>query len=268
MSTSNPFYSPKTALITGTSSGIGLELAHLFARDGYRLVLLARNRNTLRQIADDLQARYSVTVRIAPKDLAHPATPTELYQELQEAGVVLDVLVNNAGFGLSGAFQTTDWNMENEMIQVNMVAATHLTKLFLPQIRAREGKIMNVASTAAFQPGPFMSVYYASKAYLLSFSEALAEELEGSGVTVTCLCPGPVKTNFQRRAYLEGTAMVNSPLLVDVREVARLGYEGMMRGKRLVIPGWKNRAGVELLRISPRAVVTKVVRRLQEKKNG
>lgn len=268
MSTSNPFYSPKTALITGASSGIGLELAHLFARDGYRLVLLARNRNTLRQIGDDLQARYSVTVRIAPKDLAHPATPTELYQELQEAGVVLDVLVNNAGFGLSGAFQTTDWNMENEMMQVNMVAATHLTKLFLPQIRAREGKIMNVASTAAFQPGPFMSVYYASKAYLLSFSEALAEELEGSGVTVTCLCPGPVKTNFQRRAYLEGTAMVNSPLLVDVREVARLGYEGMMRGKRLVIPGWKNRAGVELLRISPRAVVTKVVRRLQEKKNG
>ena len=268
MSTSNPFYSPKTAFITGASSGIGLELAHLFARDGYRLVLLARNRNTLRQIGDDLQARYSVTVRIAPKDLAHPATPTELYQELQEAGVVLDVLVNNAGFGLSGAFQTTDWNMENEMMQVNMVAATHLTKLFLPQIRAREGKIMNVASTAAFQPGPFMSVYYASKAYLLSFSEALAEELEGSGVTVTCLCPGPVKTNFQRRAYLEGSAMVNSLLLVDVRDVARLGYEGMMRGKRLVIPGWKNRAGVELLRISPRAVVTKVVRRLQEKKNG
>ena len=268
MSTSNPFYSPKTALITGASSGIGLELAHLFARDGYRLVLLARNRNTLRQIGDDLQARYSVTVRIAPKDLAHPATPTELYQELQEAGVVLDVLVNNAGFGLSGAFQSTDWSVENEMMQVNIVAATHLTKLFLPQIRAREGKIMNVASTAAFQPGPFMSVYYASKAYLLSFSEALAEELEGSGVTVTCLCPGPVKTNFQRRAYLEGTAMVNSPLLVDVREVALVGYEGMMRGKRLVIPGWKNRAGVELLRLSPRAVVTKVVRRLQEKKNG
>jgi short-subunit dehydrogenase len=268
VSTSNPFYSPKTALITGASSGIGLELAHLFARDGYRLVLLARNRNTLRQIGDDLQARYSVTVRIAPKDLAHPATPSELYQELQEAGVILDVLVNNAGFGLSGAFQATDWTLEAEMMQVNMVAATHLTKLFLPQIRAREGKIMNVASTAAFQPGPFMSVYYASKAYVLSFSEALAEELEGSGVTVTCLCPGPVKTNFQRRAYLQGTAMVNSPLLVDVREVARLGYEGMMRGKRLVIPGWKNRAGVELLRISPRAVVTKVVRRLQEKKNG
>jgi len=268
VSTSNPFYSPNTALITGASSGIGLELAHLFARDGYRLVLLARNRNTLRQIGDDLQARYSVTVRIAPKDLAHPATPAELYQELQEAGIVLDVLVNNAGFGLAGAFQGTDWNKEAEMMQVNMVAVTHLTKLFLPQIRAREGKILNVASTAAFQPGPFMSVYYASKAYLLSFSEALAEEMEGTGVSVTCLCPGPVKTNFQRRAYLEGTPMVNSPLMVDVREVARLGYEGMKQGKRIVIPGWKNLVGVEMLRISPRRIVTRVVRKLQEKKYG
>jgi len=268
VSTGNPFFAPKTALVTGASSGIGLELAHLFARDGYRLVLLARNRNTLRQLGDDLQSRYSITVRIAPKDLAHPATPPELYQELQEAGIVLDVLVNNAGFGGAGAFVSTDWNQEAEMMQVNMVALTHLTKLFLPQIRAREGKIMNVASTAAFQPGPFMAVYYASKAYVLSFTEALAEELSGTRVTATCLCPGPVKTNFQRRAYLEGTAMINSPLLVDVREVARVGYEGMKQGKRLVIPGWKNRVGVEMLRISPRAVVTKVVRKLQEKKNG
>jgi short-subunit dehydrogenase len=267
VSTTAPFYAPRTALITGASSGIGLELAHLFARDGFRLVLLARNRNTLRQIGDDLQNRYSVTVRIEPKDLAHPSSPAELYQELQETGVLLDVLVNNAGFGLAGPFQQTDWAREAEMMQVNIVAATQLTKLFLPQIRAREGKILNVASTAAFQPGPFMSVYYASKAYLLSFSEALAEELEGTGVTVTCLCPGPVKTNFQRRAYLEGTGMMNSPMMVDVREVARAGYEGMKRGRRIVIPGWKNRVGVEMLRISPRRTVTKVVRKAQEKKN-
>ena len=267
MSTSAPFHAPRTALITGASSGIGLELAHLFARDGYRLVLLARNRNTLRQIGDDLQARYSTTVRIAPKDLAHPASPDELYQELQEAGVLLDVLVNNAGFGLAGAFTQTSWAHEAEMLQVNVVAATHLTKLFLPQIRARQGKVLNVASTAAFQPGPFMAVYYATKAYLLSFSEALAEELEGSGVSVTCLCPGPVKTNFQKRAYMEGTRMMNSPLMVDVQEVARMGYEGMNRGKRIVIPGWKNQVGVQLLRISPRTAVTKVVRKIQEKKN-
>jgi short-subunit dehydrogenase len=268
VSTSNPFFAPKTALITGASSGIGLELAHLFARDGYRLVLVARNRSTLRQLGDDLQSRYSITVRIEPKDLAHPATPAELYQELQESGILLDVLVNNAGFGGAGDFASTDWSHEAEMMQVNMVALTHLTKLFLPQIRAREGMIMNVASTAAFQPGPFMAVYYASKAYVLSFTEALAEELRGTGVKVSCLCPGPVKTNFQKRAYITNTPLANSPLLVDVREVARVGYEGLKQGKRIVIPGWKNRVGVELLRISPREMVTKVVRRIQEKKNG
>lgn len=267
MSASNPFYAPKTVLITGASSGIGLELAHLFAQEGYRLVLVARSRGALRELGDDLQSRYNVTVRISPKDLAHPATPAELYQELQEAGIVLDVLVNNAGFGAAGSFLQTKWNDEAEMMQVNMVALTALTKLFLPQIRAREGKILNVASTAAFQPGPFMAVYYASKAYVLSFSEALAEELRGTGVTVTCLCPGPVKTNFQKRAYLQGTAMMTSRLTVDVREVARAAYAGMKQGKRLVIPGWKNRVGVELLRISPREMVTKVVRKLQEKKN-
>ncbi len=268
MSASNPFYAPKTALITGASSGIGLELAHLFAQDGYRLVLVARNRAALRELGDELQSRYNITVRISPKDLAHPASPLELYQELQEAGIVLDVLVNNAGFGAAGAFLQTDWNNEAEMLQVNIVALTHLTKLFLPQIRAREGKVMNVASTAAFQPGPFMAVYYASKAYVLSFTEALAEELRGTNVTVTCLCPGPVKTNFQKRAYLTGTAMMNSPLLVDVRAVARAAYDGLQQGKRIVIPGWKNRMGVALLRISPREMVTKVVRKLQEKKES
>jgi len=266
VSVSNPFFSPRTALITGASSGIGLELAHLFARDGYRLVLVARNRGVLREVGDDLQSRYHIEVRISPKDLAHPASPIELYQELQEAGIVLDALVNNAGFGGGGAFLDTDWNNEAEMMQVNMVALTHLTKLFLPQIRAREGKVLNVASTAAFQPGPFMNVYYASKAYVLHFSEALAEELDGSGVTVTCLCPGPVTTNFQSRAGIAKTPLATSPLLVDVREVARIGYEGMKRGKRLVIPGWKNRMVMETLRISPRRMVTKMVRKIQEMK--
>ena len=170
--------------------------------------------------------------------------------------------------GAAGAFLKTNWNDEAEMIQVNIAALTHLTKLFMPQIRAREGKLLNVASTAAFQPGPFMSVYYASKAYVLSFSEALAEEMIGTGVTVTCLCPGPVKTGFQKRAYLQGTAMMSSPLTVDVREVARIGYEGMKQGKRIVIPGWKNRILVEGVRLAPRNLLTKVVRRLQEKKDN
>ena len=262
MSASNPFLAPRTALITGASSGIGLELAHLFAHDGYRLVLVARNRGALRELGDDLQARYSVDVRISPKDLAHPAAPEELYQELQEAGFVLDVLVNNAGFGGSGPFSNTDWNNEAEMIQVNITAVTHLTKLFLPQIRAREGKVLNVGSVAGFLPGPFMAVYYASKAYVISFSEALAEELTGTGVTVTCLCPGPVETNFQKRAHTAATNLFKSPLLVDVHEVARAGYEGMKQGKRIVIPGWKNRLMIEGLRGAPRGMVTRIVSRM------
>ena len=266
MGASNPFFAPKTVLITGASSGIGLELAHLFARDGYRLVLVARNRGALRALGDDLQSRYSVEVRISPKDLAHPASPVELYQELQEAGFVLDVLVNNAGFGGGGAFLKTDWNNEAEMIQVNITALTHLTKLFLPQIRAREGKILNVSSVAGFVPGPFMAIYYATKAFVLSFSEALAEELNGTGTTVTCLCPGPVETGFQKRAGTDASGMMRSPLLVDVQTVARAAYEGMKQGKRLVIPGWKNQMMVQGLRLSPRETVTKMAARMQKKK--
>ena len=249
----NPTLAPKTALITGASSGIGLELAHLFANDGYRLVLVARNRGALHQLGDELQSRYQIEVRISPKDLAHPAAPVELYQELQEAGIVLDVLVNNAGFGGSGPFLQTDWSNEAEMIQVNIVAVAHLTKLFLPQIRARGGKLLNVASVAAFLPGPYTAIYYASKAFVLHFSEALAEELRGTGTTVTCLCPGPVQTNFQKRAHVGGSSRANGPLFVDVREVARCGYEGMKQGKRLVIPGWKNRLLTEMLRLAPAA---------------
>jgi short-subunit dehydrogenase len=268
VSASNPFLTPRTVLITGASSGIGLELAHLFANDGYRLVLVARNRGALRELGDKLQSNYSVEVRISPKDLAHPAAPAELYQELQEAGIVLDVLVNNAGFGGSGPFLNTDWANEGEMLQVNIVALTHLTKLFLPQIRAREGKLLNVASTAGFLPGPFMAVYYASKAYVLHFTEALAEELSGTGTTVTCLCPGPVETNFQKRAHIADTNLLKSPFLVDVREVARVGYEGMKRGERVVIPGWKNSLLIQGLRASPRRVVAKIVSRMHERKKS
>jgi uncharacterized protein len=264
----NPFFAPKTALITGASSGIGLELAHLFARDGYRLILVARNRNGLRALANELLSRYNAEVWISPKDLAHPAAPLELYQELQEANVVLDVLVNNAGFGGEGPFLQTDWHFEAEMIQVNIVALTHLTKLFLPQIRAREGKLLNVASTAAFLPGPYMAVYYASKAFVLHFTEAIAEELSGTKTTVTCLCPGPVKTGFQKRAGIAESKLLNGPLLVDVQEVARAAYEGMKSGKRIVVPGWKNRAVIESLRISPRSMATRMVRQVHEKKSG
>jgi uncharacterized protein len=258
----------KTALITGASSGIGLELARLFAADHYRLVLVARNRAALQQIGEELQSKHGIEVRISPKDLAHPSSPVELFQELQEAGIVVDVLVNNAGFGGSGPFVQTDWHHEAEMIQVNIVALTHLTKLFLPQIQTRRGKVLNVGSVAAFLPGPFTAIYYASKAFVLHFSEALAEELSDSGVTVTCLSPGPVETGFQKRAHSGGSSRANAPLYMDVTDVARIGYEGMKQGKRIVIPGWKNRLLTEMLRLVPRNTVARTVGKMYKSKKG
>lgn len=263
---SKPSTTLKTALITGASSGIGLELTRLFAADGYRLVLVARNRAALQQIGEQLQSQHGIEVRISPKDLAHPASPAELYQELQEAGIAVDVLVNNAGFGGSGPFLQTDWHHEAEMIQVNIIALTHLTKLFLPQIVERRGKVTNVGSVAAFLPGPYTAIYYASKAFVLHFSEALAEELTDTGVTVTCLSPGPVETGFQKRAHTGGSSRANGPLYMDVQEVARAGYEGMKAGKRIVIPGWKNRLLTEALRLFPRDRVAKTVGRMYKSK--
>jgi uncharacterized protein len=260
VSIGNPL--PRTALITGASSGIGLELARLFAADGYQLVLVARNRDALCDLGEELHSRFGVEVRVAPKDLSHSSAPLELYQELQQAGIALDALVNNAGFGGSGPFLRTEWNNELEMIQVNIVALVHLTKLFLPQIHARRGKLLNVGSVAGFMPGPFTAIYYASKAFVLHFTEALAEELRGTGTTVTCLCPGPVQTNFQRRAHVGGSSRANQHLLMDVREVARLGYEGMKKGKSVVIPGWKNRLLTNVLRLVPRNTVSNVVGRM------
>lgn len=265
---SNPSNAVKTALITGASSGIGLELTRLFAADGYRLILVARNRAALQQVGEQLQAQHGIEVRISPKDLSHPSSPGDLYQELQEAEITLDVLVNNAGFGGSGPFVDTDWHHEAEMIQVNIVALTYLTKLFLPQIVARRGKVMNVGSVAAFMPGPYTAIYYASKAYVLHFSEALAEELSDTGVTVTCLSPGPVETGFQKRAHTGGSSRANAPLYLPVEEVAREGYEGMKAGKRVVIPGWKNRLLTTALRLVPRDAVTKAVGRMYKSKRS
>ncbi len=264
----NPATFPvRTALITGASSGIGLELTRLFAADGYRLVLVARNRAALQQIGDELQRQHGVEVRICPKDLSHPAAPAEIFQELQETGVPIDVLVNNAGFGGSGPFIDTDWRHEAEMLQVNIVAVAQLTKLFLPQIRERRGKVLNVGSVAGFLPGPFTAVYYASKAFVLSFTEALAEELSGSGVTVTCLSPGPVETGFQKRAHTGGVSRANGPLYMAVEEVAREGYEGLKRGRRVVVPGWKPRLLTILLRLFPRTTVAKAVGQTYKKKS-
>ncbi|HEY1252703.1 MAG TPA: SDR family oxidoreductase [Thermoanaerobaculia bacterium] len=256
-----------TALVTGASSGIGLELATLFARDRHDLVLVARSRDRLDAIARGLGEEYGVSVTILVRDLADPASPDAIARDLAERGLDVDSLVNNAGFGVYGPFAETPIEKELEMIRVNVTAPTHLTKLLLPGMRARRrGRILNVASTAAFQPGPLMAVYYATKAYVLSFTEALANELDGSGITVTALCPGPTITEFQKNAGVAQTRLFRSMLVMNAPEVARAGYDGMLRGKRIVIPGAGNRVLVEALRVSPRRLVTAVARRVQESK--
>jgi short-subunit dehydrogenase len=257
--------SPRIALVTGASSGIGLELARRFAADRYDLVLVSRSRARLMEIGAEFQKTYGVEVRISPKDLSHSKAPQELFDELAEAGVKIHTLVNNAGFGGWGEFATSDLQSELEMMQLNMVSLTHLTKLFLAQIINAKGAILNVASTAAFQPGPLMAVYYATKAYVLSFTEALAEELAPRGVTVSVLCPGPVPSGFQDRANMHGISLLKSPTILDAASVATIGYEGLKAGKRVVIAGKLNRVGVEMLRLAPRGIVTKMVKKIQEK---
>jgi uncharacterized protein len=254
-----------TALITGASSGIGLELAKLFARDHHNLILVARKSDRLRRATAQLKDISGSTPRIIACDLADLQSPSAIFNQL--AGEPVDYLINNAGFGLGGPFSQTDRKTELDMIHVNVSALVDLTKQFLPGMLARKsGRIMNVASTAAFQPGPLMAIYFASKAFVLSFSEAIAEELSDSGVTVTALCPGLTASDFQRRAGIENVKLVKnkSAGVMSAEKVARIGYRGMMVGKIIVIPGLLNKLGVQSLRLGPRAIIRKAARKLQE----
>ena len=255
------------ALITGASSGIGLELAKLFARESHDLALVARSYDKLKNIAEDLQKTYGVQVKYCAKDLSISSTPEEIFDVLQSEGGNIDVLVNNAGFGWRGKFAQMELTDALEMIQVNITTLTHLTKLILPgMIERKRGKILNVASTAAFQPGPMMAVYYASKAYVLSFSEALAVELQGTGVTVTALCPGPTATNFGERAGFSSKKILGGLLSTDSQTVALDGYKGLMKGKPLVISGWKNWLGVQLVRFMPRPLPARIIEKVQQQR--
>ncbi|HJQ34177.1 MAG TPA: SDR family oxidoreductase [Pyrinomonadaceae bacterium] len=257
-----------TALVTGASGGIGEELARLFAADGHDLVLVARSRDKLARLAEELEGKHKVAARVLASDLARPEAPREIFEELNGAGVVVDALVNNAGFGSYGLFAETDLKSELELLQVNVVALTHLSKLFLPGMLARRrGFVMNVASTAAFQPGPLMAVYYASKAYVLSLSEALANECEGTGVRISALCPGPTETGFVAAAGMEQSKLFDRGAMT-AREVAEAGYRGMLAGKTLVIPGFRNALVARAVGMMPRGVVTKVVRGIQEKRGS
>lgn len=256
----------KTALITGASRGIGYELARLFARDGYNLVLVARSAGKLAEMKQQYESKAGVQVRVIVKDLAQPSAPQEIFDELQREGVAVDVLVNNAGFTVFGKFVETNLDQELQLMQVNIVALTHLTKLFLPGMVERGwGKVLNLASTAAFFPGPLMAVYYASKAYVLSFSEALAVELEGTGVTMTALCPGPTETGFQKRGNMEDSRLVAGRKIMDARTVARIGYRALMKGQMFVVPGLRNWVQIEATRFIPHRVLARTVLRSQDR---
>jgi uncharacterized protein len=249
----------RVALITGASTGIGRELANLFARDRYDLVLVARNGTRLSQVAGDLQQQFGIAAKSFPLDLASTSGPQFLFEQLARENIGVDVLVNNAGYGTLGPFAELSVEEGLGQIQLNIAALTHLTKLFLaPMLERKSGKILNVASTAGFQPGPMMAVYYATKAYVISFSEALANELRGSGVTVTCLCPGATDTGFQKRAGTEDTILFRWLRPMDSNTVAQDGYRALMKGKPLVISGFKNWLLAESLRISPRRLVTAI----------
>ncbi|MDT5270976.1 MAG: uncharacterized protein QOH49_3162 [Acidobacteriota bacterium] len=257
-----------TALVTGASGGIGEELARLFAADGHDLVLVARSGDKLARLAEELKEKHGVAARVLAADLARPEAPREIFEELSAGGVTVDALVNNAGFGTYGLFAETDLKSELELLQVNVVALTHLSKLFLPgMIARRRGYLMNVASTAAFQPGPLMAVYYASKAYVLSLSEALANECEGRGVRVSALCPGPTETGFVAAAGM-GDSKLFDRAVMDARTVALDGYRGLLAGKTIVIPGLRNNLLARSIGLFPRGLVTKVVRGIQEKRNN
>jgi uncharacterized protein len=243
------------ALITGGSTGIGAGLAEVFAGHGHDLILVARNRETLESRGAAIRDRFGVGVVCIPMDLAVADGPRRLSLEVADRRLDVHYLVNNAGIGLYGKFATTDLETELKMIQLNATSVVDLTKRFLaPMIERRSGRILNVASTAAFVPGPWMSVYYATKAFLLSFSEAINYELEPYGITVTTLCPGPTESEFKARAGSQRSRLFDS-FVMDPLEVATAGYDTMMKGKPLVIPGLRNKLVPVAARLTPRTMI-------------
>jgi short-subunit dehydrogenase len=252
------------ALVTGASMGLGAEFARLLASEGYDLVLTARSSDKLTALKKEVEGLHGVRAHIVVQDLADPRAPIAIYDDVRAAGLEIDVLVNNAGFGMYGLFYASDLQTELDMIQVNITAVVHLTKLFMRDMVAKKrGRIVNVASTAGFQAGPLQSVYYASKAFVLSFTEAIANELRGTGVTATALCPGPTPTEFQKRANVGRVRGLRLMMRVEPDAVVRAGYKGMLQGKPVVVPGALNNAIIFLLRLFPRRMVTAVVRRIQ-----
>lgn len=254
------------ALITGASSGIGLECAKILASKGVHLVLVARSREKMEALAQELISQHKIKVHVFACDLSLTGAAEKVFKYCKDQSIVVDYLINNAGFGTFGMFKDSNWEKNEDMIQVNILALTQLTHLFLPEMLQRKsGKIMNVASTAAFQPGPTMAIYYATKAYVLHFTEAIANEIENSGVSITALCPGPTESEFQAVADLQESKMVKGRKLVSSAEVASFGIEAMMKGKTVVIQGFVNAVFANLVRFLPRKAVVKITRWIQDK---
>lgn len=254
----------KTALITGGASGLGFEFALLLAKDAYDLILIDIDEKNLEKAKREIETSFSVSVQIFTKDLSKINISQEIFSELN--GLVLDILVNNAGFGLFGKFWETDWEREEKMLHLHVMTTTHLTKLVLKGMVERgSGKILNLSSLAAFQPGPLMSLYYATKGYILSFSEAIACELKGTGVTVTALCPGPTKTSFQKVVSSNTSGNKITFNMSSAKEVADYGYKAMNKGKVYAIPGRFNKFLATLPRFIPRNKAASLVKKIQEK---
>jgi short-subunit dehydrogenase len=256
----------KTVLITGASAGIGYELCKIFAKDGYNLVLVSRNKQRLEVIAKEMEHQHDIQAKVIPKDLSEISAPQELYDDIVSNSIDIDVLVNNAGFGINGKF--TDFNADKhlELIQVNITSLTQLCSLFAKDmVKRRSGSILNVASTAAFQAGPLMSTYYASKAYVLLLSEALNIELAHEGINVSVLCPGPTRTEFADRAEMSSAKIANVPWIMNAAEVAEIGFSGLMKGKKIIIPGLMNKLIAFSVRFTPRSVVILIARLLNQK---
>lgn len=254
-----------TVLITGASGGIGYELAKLFARDHHNLILVARSADKLAQVATELQT-HGITVKTFALDLAQPQSPKFLFDQLQRENMAVDILINNAGYGRFGEFVQMREEDVLGQIALNITALTELTRLFLPRmVKGRCGRIMNVASTAGFQPGPLMAVYYATKAYVISFTEAIANEVRNSGVTVTCFCPGATHTGFAARAGNGMTRLFKQVGAMHANRVALDGYRALMEGKGLAISGVQNWLVAQSTRFAPRKMVTAISRWISEK---
>lgn len=254
-------------LITGATGGIGLAFARVFAARGHDLILVARNEEQLKKIKHSLSSSYGIRVEVFSVDLAGEHALEELFHYVKAQGWRVEILVNNVGFGDHNCFFDTDWQRHKNMLDINITALTHLTYLFGREMRKnRRGRILNVASLASFCAGPYMSVYFASKSFVRSFSEALSEELRPYHVFVTALCPGPVATGFEKNAGLQDSRMFKLLHVSDAAAVARAGYDGLMKGRALVYYGWQTKAAGFLSRVFPRTVTRKAAKYVNGKK--